>query len=174
MRQPLVILSAAVAGLLLIACVNVGNLLLVRATIRARELAIRRALGASSLDILHGFGSIALLLAASGLYGVTAYLIRQQTREFGIRLALGATAAQVLRIAFGGAFRVAMIGTMIGFVLSLFATRLVSTRLFELSPYDPVALIEAGAVLMLVTLVAAYVPARRATRIDPARALRSD
>ncbi len=124
--------------------------------------------------LLTTFAGIALVLAAVGLYGVTAYLIRQQTREFGIRMALGATGGHVMSIAFGGALRVAAMGTVVGLAISLFATRLVSTQLFQVRANDPIALIAAAAVLIVVTLGAAVVPARRATQIDPVRALRAE
>jgi ABC-type antimicrobial peptide transport system permease subunit len=80
----------------------------------------------------------------------------------------------VLRLAFGGALRVAVIGAVAGLGISLVITRLVSTRLFELSPNDPVSLIGAAVVLIVVTALATYIPARRAARIDSARALRAE
>jgi putative ABC transport system permease protein len=120
------------------------------------------------------FGGLALLLAAAGLYGVTAYLVRQHTREYAIRVALGATTGHVLRLALGGALQVALIGALVGVGVSLLMTRLVAGQLFAVSASDPVSVIGAGLLLVFVTVLAAYVPARRAAAVDSARALRSE
>jgi putative ABC transport system permease protein len=124
--------------------------------------------------LLAVFAGTALLLAAVGLYGVTAYLVRQQTRAIGVRIALGATTGHVLRLVFGGSLRIGLSGVVVGVTLSLFATRFVSAQLFEVSPGDPVALVGAAALLMLVIMVATYIPARRAARVDPVEALRAE
>ena len=125
-------------------------------------------------SLLIAFAALALLLAAVGLYGVTAYLVRQQTREIGIRIALGATTDHVLHMVFGNALRVASVGVVAGVGLSLVSTRLLSSQLFEISSADPVALAAAAALLMVVIFIATYIPARRAARVDPVHALRAE
>ncbi|HEY9226671.1 MAG TPA: FtsX-like permease family protein [Gemmatimonadaceae bacterium] len=124
--------------------------------------------------LLIAFAGTALLLAAVGLYSVTAYLVRQQTREIGIRIALGADARRVLKLALGSALRVAGVGVAAGAAISFAATRLLSAQLFAITPSDPLAFVGAAVVLVLAISVASFIPARRATRIDPTQALRSE
>jgi putative ABC transport system permease protein len=124
--------------------------------------------------LMSTFGLVALLLAAIGLYGVMTALVRGQTREIGVRMALGATSA-VIR---GGVLRRAMVvscaGAAVGLGVALMTSRALTSVLFDVSPTDPVALGGACLILVVVGVVAACVPAWRATRIDPVRALRSD
>jgi ABC-type antimicrobial peptide transport system permease subunit len=117
--------------------------------------------------------SIALLLAAVGLYGVMAYATRQRTTEIGVRLALGATPASILNMIILRGVRLVAIGAAFGLAGALVAVRFVQVLLFGVEPTDPVTWIAVSAVLMLVALVACVLPARRAMRIDPAAALRS-
>ncbi|HEY5219732.1 MAG TPA: ABC transporter permease [Gemmatimonadaceae bacterium] len=124
--------------------------------------------------LLSAFGLSALVLAAIGLYGVMASAVRERTREMGVRLALGATPEQLRREVLARAFRIAAIGALIGLAGALTVARLMRALLFDVSPTDPLALAGACALLMVVALGAAYLPARRATRIDPAQALRAD
>ena len=124
--------------------------------------------------MLSGFGFFALLLAAIGLYGVMASSVRDQTREIGVRMALGATPGRVRRDVLGRAAAMTMAGSFAGLALALFASRFVSSLLFEVRPTDPIALAGSSALLFGVALVSAYIPARRATRIDPTDALRSE
>lgn len=124
--------------------------------------------------LMAGFSGVALLLAAIGLFGVMASIVRDQTRELGIRIALGATPERVRREVLARAAIIAGIGLAAGFMVALATSRLVTSLLFEVSPTDPVALGAACATLCVVAAVAAYVPARRATSIDPVQALRSD
>jgi predicted permease len=124
--------------------------------------------------VLIAFAGTALMLAAVGLYGVTAYLVRQQRREIGIRIALGADARRVLAFALGRAVRVAIIGVVAGTLLSFVGSRMVTSQLFAISPGDPVAFVGAAAVLILAIAVASFIPARGATRIDPTQSLRSE
>lgn len=127
-----------------------------------------------SAVLLAGFALVSLLLAAIGLYGVMAAAVRQSTRELGVRAALGASPDRLRREILGHAFGLAVAGTLVGLATALVAARLLTTLLYEVSPADPVALVGAAVVLLLVALVAAYVPARHATRVDPVQALRSD
>jgi len=124
--------------------------------------------------LLTAFAVLAIVLAATGLYGVVAYLVRTHMREFGIRIALGASKGDVVRLALGNALRVAAAGIAIGTALSIIAARLFAAELFEVSPGDPLAFAGAGALLIIAVLVASYIPARRAAHVDPVRALRSE
>jgi predicted permease len=124
--------------------------------------------------LMTGFGIVALLLAAIGLYGVMASLVRDQTREFGIRIALGASSAHVRSDVLRRASIVTGAGAIVGLVVSIAGSRVLSSLLFEVSPTDPAVLGGACVVLLAIGALAAYVPARRATRIDPVQALRAD
>jgi predicted permease len=118
------------------------------------------------------FAALALVLAAVGLYGVTAYAVAQRTRELGIRLALGAQPGDVLRIVLGQGARLVAIGLAIGTLASLALTRLMTTLLFGIGSRDPITFGSVGVLLAIVSLLACYIPARRAMRVDPVDALR--
>jgi putative ABC transport system permease protein len=120
------------------------------------------------------FGIVALVLAAIGLFGVMASLVRDRTREFGIRMALGAPQGHVRMTVLRQAGLVAGTGAIVGLVTALASSRVVAAVLFGVSPTDPFALGGACLALLAVAGVAAYLPARRATSIDPVRALRAD
>ena len=124
--------------------------------------------------LLGGCAGLALLLAAVGLYGVVAYAVSQRTREIGIRMALGAGRNAVVRMVLEGSMKVVAIGLMIGFVLSLVAGRAVESFLGLTSAADPVALLAAPLVMIACAFVASWLPARRAARVDPIRALREE
>jgi putative ABC transport system permease protein len=124
--------------------------------------------------LLSSFGLVAVGLAALGLYGVMAALVREQTREIGVRLALGATPGRVRRDVLGRALRVTAAGGAVGLAGALASARLFTALLFEVSPADPIALAAAVLLLGSVAFAAAYFPARRATKVDPAEALRAD
>jgi len=124
--------------------------------------------------LLTGFSLIALLLSAIGLYGVMASTVRQQTRDIGIRVALGATPLAVRRLVLGDAMRVVGAGAVTGVAGAVVAGRLLASQLFGVSPADPASIAAAAAALMAIGVGAAYVPARRAARIDPVEALRSE
>jgi predicted permease len=127
-----------------------------------------------SLTLIGVFSGAALVLAALGIYGLISYLVAERTREFGIRLALGAEATDVLRLVVGRGTILAAIGMVIGIIAALALTRLLEGMLFGISPTDPIAF---GGVLILTlitVIVASYVPARRAMRIAPATALRGE
>ena len=118
------------------------------------------------------FALVALILVAVGLYGVTSYAVAQRTRELGIRLALGARPGDVLRTVLGQGARLAAAGLAIGIVVSLVLTRVMATLLFGVGARDPMTFVGVGALLALVSVVACYIPARRAMRVDPVVALR--
>jgi putative ABC transport system permease protein len=118
------------------------------------------------------FGALALLLASIGLYGVLSYAVAQRTQEIGVRMALGATGQHVLWLMLRQNLTVVLIGVALGLALALACTRLLSTFLYGLSPTDPLAISLSVLLLILVALVACYLPARRATKVDPMIALR--
>jgi putative ABC transport system permease protein len=122
--------------------------------------------------LLSAFAFAAVLLAAIGLYGVMASAVSHQTRELGVRLALGATPDRLRAMILGQALAVAGAGALVGLLGALAGSRLLTTMLFEVSPTDPVALLGACGLLLAVALLAAYMPARRATKVDPMVALR--
>jgi predicted permease len=118
------------------------------------------------------FGMTALLLAAAGVFGVMAYSVSRRTREFGVRVALGATSRDVLRMVVGQGMRTILIGVAVGIVGSLALTRAVSSLLFGVTATDPVTFGAVTLLLMAVALLACYIPAKRATKVDPVVALR--
>jgi putative ABC transport system permease protein len=124
--------------------------------------------------LLGGFGLVALTLAALGIYGVMAYAVAQRTRELGIRVALGAQPGDVVSFVVGQAMRVAAGGIVVGLAGAFALTRLMRGMLFHVSPTDPVTFTTIPIVLAIVALAAAAIPARRATRVDPAVTLKTD
>ncbi len=135
-------------------------------------LADQRALPRLSTLLLSGFGHVALLLAGVGLYGLMASVVREQTREIGVRIALGATPAQLRRAVLGAALGVTSVGAAVGLVAALVSSRFLTALLFQVSPTDPITLAAVCVLLVGVGCGAAYVPARRATKVDPMVALR--
>jgi predicted permease len=125
------------------------------------------------LLLLGAFASIALLLAASGIYSVLSQSVAQRTQEIGIRMALGADARKVIGLVLGSAMRSVAAGVAVGMICGVAAVRLLTAFLFEVKPLDPAAFTAAAAILAGVALIAAYVPARRASRVDPLVALRA-
>jgi ABC-type antimicrobial peptide transport system permease subunit len=120
------------------------------------------------------FGIVALLLAAVGLYGVTAYTVAQRTREIGIRMALGAERRKVVQLVLNGASRRVLAGLLLGLPLAVGAGRLISSQLYGVSSWDPLALLVAASALAFSAFVAAVIPASRAASISPMNALRSE
>ena len=117
------------------------------------------------------FAVCALTLASVGIYGVMSYAVKQRTRELGTRLALGATAGNILWLVMRDGARVAGLGAVIGLLAGGAIARFLSTLLFDTSPADPLTLSVAVALLLGVAMIACYVPARRAARVDPAQTL---
>jgi predicted permease len=124
--------------------------------------------------LLAGFAFVSMLLAAIGLYGVMTASVRGSMRELGVRAALGASPERLRRGVLVQALTVTGAGAIAGLVVALAASRLLTKLLFEVSPADPISMIGAAALLLVVALIAAYLPARHATRVDPVQALRSD
>jgi predicted permease len=125
-----------------------------------------------TMFLLAIFAGAALFLAAIGIYGVLAYAVAQQTHEIGVRMALGAQPRDVLRLVVGQGMRLAAIGAGLGVAAALFLSRLMVGMLYEVKPSDPVTFASVLTVLLTVALLACYIPARRATRVDPLDALR--
>jgi ABC-type antimicrobial peptide transport system permease subunit len=118
------------------------------------------------------FGALALLLACIGLYGLVSYEVARRTREIGIRSALGAARRDVLRLVLAEGMRLALVGAAVGLALALVVTRLAKELLFGVNAADPLTFVLVTLLLFGVTLLACFVPARRATRVDPVVALR--
>jgi ABC-type antimicrobial peptide transport system permease subunit len=134
----------------------------------AQSLATERMFAA----LISAFGGVAALLAAIGLYGVMAYAVTRRTVEIGIRLALGADRASVLWMVLRQSLWMVALGLLIGIPSALALTGLVRSSLFGIAPTDPVSFVAAALVMALVGAVAAWLPARRAARVDPMIALR--
>jgi len=137
-------------------------------TVVSESLFVERMVAALSIT----FGGLATLLAAIGLYGVMSFTVSRRTREIGIRMALGAERGSVLWLVLKEVAFMVGIGVAVGLPLAIALSRLVQAQLFALSPNDPIALAGAAALLAFVALIAGYLPARRATRVDPMLALR--
>jgi ABC-type antimicrobial peptide transport system permease subunit len=120
------------------------------------------------------FGGVALFLAVVGVYGVKAYTVAQRSREIGIRMALGATTGNTLWLIVREGIVLTSVGLVIGLVLAAGVARLLSGLLYEVSATDPLAFVVAPLVLAAVSLLATYLPARRAASVDPIVALRQD
>jgi ABC-type antimicrobial peptide transport system permease subunit len=124
--------------------------------------------------LVASFAGLGLLLAALGIYGVISYSVTQRTQEIGIRMALGATMAQVQRGVLGKTLRLTLVGVAAGAVASLVVTKGISALLFATAPRDPVTFAGVVFVLGAVALMAGFLPARRASRINPMVALRNN
>lgn len=124
--------------------------------------------------VLTLFGVIALGLACIGLYGLIAFSVAQRAREIGIRVALGASETSVFRLILGDGLRLTAVGAMVGLVGIIGLTRFLRSLLFEVQPLDPATLVSVVCILVMVSILACYVPARRAMKADPAAVLREE
>jgi len=125
-----------------------------------------------AMVLLGVFAALATVLSSVGIYGVISYIAGQRTHEIGVRMALGAERANVLRMMLTQAGKMALIGVAIGLIAAFGLTRLMSSMLFGVSTQDPLTFLGVALLLTLVAMAACYVPVRRATRIDPMVALR--
>jgi ABC-type antimicrobial peptide transport system permease subunit len=133
-----------------------------------RSTAVQRI----AVNMLGVFGGLALLLAGVGLYGVMSYAVSQSTREFGLRMALGARGSDLLRLVMSQGLLLTMAGIVVGGLAALGLSRLLGYLLYRVSPRDPMTFATATIVMLLASLLACLLPAWRATRINPIRALR--
>ena len=136
----------------------------------ADSLAARRF----TMLLLGAFAAVSLLLAGVGVYGVMAYSVSVRTREIGVRLALGAQATDVLRLVLKQSLTLAAVGVVIGLLASFALSHLIKNLLFDITANDPLTFTAVAVMLTLVTLLACWIPARRATKIDPMIALRQE
>jgi putative ABC transport system permease protein len=127
-----------------------------------------------TLVLLATFAGVALVLAAVGIYGVISYAVSRRTHEIGVRMALGATPRSVVRLIVGQGMRVVAVGVAVGLAGALLVTRLMTNVVYGIRVTDPVTYAAVSVLLVVVALVASYVPARRATRIDPLASMRTD
>jgi putative ABC transport system permease protein len=136
----------------------------------ANRIRQRRLAGA----LFGSFAALAMLLAAVGLYGVLSYLVSQQTREIGVRVALGATERSILRQVLARGLRLTLVGVAIGGLLALASAQLIRGMLYGVGPADPTTFTVVPLLLVVIAMLACYLPARRATRVDPIVALRAE
>jgi putative ABC transport system permease protein len=134
----------------------------------SRSLQTRR----TPMALLAMFGAVALVLSAIGIYGILAFGVAQRGREFGIRHALGADSGSILSLVLGEGLRTAGIGVAIGVAGAFALTRSLQSLLFGVTAHDPIVFAGVAAILLAVALLACYIPARRATEVDPMVALR--
>jgi putative ABC transport system permease protein len=146
------------------------------ANIRTLERDIHKSLGVrrATLTLLGLFAAIAISLACIGIYGVVSYSISQRTRELSIRSALGAHRSDIVRLVLSGAMKLSAVGIAVGLIVALALSRLVASLLYEVETYDPVVFIGAACMLSIVAVLAVYLPARRAARVDLMEALRCE
>jgi putative ABC transport system permease protein len=144
--------------------------------VKTMQAVVSESVGARelSLDLVGGFAFIGLLLAVTGIYGVVSYATEQRSREFGIRLALGAGSRSVLHLVLKQGLGLALAGLVIGLAGALLLGGVIKAQLFGVEPADPLTLASVSAGLVAVALLACYLPARRAIKINPATVLRSE
>jgi putative ABC transport system permease protein len=124
--------------------------------------------------VMSFFAIIAIFLAALGLYGILAYSVEQRVREIGVRVALGANKREIFRLIIGNGMRLALVGVAVGVPSALALTRLMKGMLLGVTSADPLTYIAVVGMLLISALLASYLPARRATRVDPIVALRAE
>jgi putative ABC transport system permease protein len=125
-----------------------------------------------TMTLLGVFALLALLLASIGIYGVLSYMVGQRSKEIGVRMALGAQKFDVMRMVLKDGARMTLAGILIGLVGALALTRLMGTMLYGVRPTDPLTFVSVAAVLGAIAMLACYLPARRAMKVDPMEALR--
>src|SRR5208283_3053408 len=133
-----------------------------------RSLASRRF----SADLVGGFAGLALLLASIGIYGLLAYMVGQRSREIGLRMALGAQRVDILKLILGKGFVLAAVGIVTGVLLAAFGATMMASLLYGVRPHDPAVFLAVPSLLLAVAILASYIPARRAAKVDPMIALR--
>jgi ABC-type antimicrobial peptide transport system permease subunit len=124
--------------------------------------------------LLGVFAALALVLATVGIYGVISQGVAQRSREIGLRLALGASPQDVFRLILVRAVVVALVGVSLGVALAIPTMRMLTTLLYQVTPSDPIVLVTLAVVMLLVAVLASFLPARRATRVDPLMTLRAE
>lgn len=142
----------------------------------AMDEIVSRSLGQRrfAMTLLGAFAAFALVLASVGIYGVISHLVGQRTHEFGIRMALGARRADVLRLVLADGVNMVALGVAIGLVAAFALTRLIARMLFGVNAHDPLSFASVAGLLVLVAMLACYLPARRAIKVDPMVALRHE
>ncbi len=149
-----------------------GNLAVFDVTTLEQELATSLAQRRFTMILLGGFAGVALLLAAVGIYGVVSYSVSRRTREIGIRMALGAQKREMARLVVGQVLRLSLLGVLAGSAGAAGLTGFLKSQLYGVNAIDPATFVAVAVLLTLVALAAAWLPARRATRVDPMVALR--
>jgi len=125
-----------------------------------------------SADLVGGFAGLALLLASIGIYGLLAYIVGQRSREIGLRMALGARRGDILKLILGKGFLLAATGSVAGIIFAASAASAMASQLYGVHPHDPAVFMAVPVLLLIVAVLASYIPARRAARVDPVTALR--
>jgi len=144
------------------------------AHLRTMEEVIGRSTARQSFNmlLLTIFGAVALVLAAIGIYGLMAYSVQQRTQEMGVRMALGADPSAIRKLVVGQGIRLTLVGVAVGIAAAFGLTRLIASILFGVKPWDPAVFIAAPLILSAVALLAVWLPATRASKLDPMQALR--
>ena len=125
-------------------------------------------------SLLGGLAGLATVLTSVGLFAVVSYLVRERTKELGIRMAIGATRGDVMKLVLNQSLKLSLLGTVIGFVLTLAVARLMTSLMYAIHPRDPAIFLAVAILVAVISILAAYIPARRAAGIQPLAALRED